>query len=104
MVRGRLADHRHDARDHRDAEVLVALRPGLLSPTLAAQMASTFQWQSQGRLLLNVVTGGEDHEQRTYGDYLDKNQRYARCGEFSTSSGSCGREPARSTTRATTSG
>ncbi|AWK74706.1 alkanesulfonate monooxygenase [Rhodococcus oxybenzonivorans] len=61
---------------------LVALRPGLLSPTLAAQMASTFQWQSQGRLLLNVVTGGEDHEQRTYGDYLDKNQRYARCGEF----------------------
>ncbi len=61
---------------------LVALRPGLLSPTLAAQMAATFQWQSQGRLLLNVVTGGEDHEQRTYGDYLDKNQRYARCGEF----------------------
>ncbi|MHA4853622.1 LLM class flavin-dependent oxidoreductase [Rhodococcus sp. MSC1_016] len=61
---------------------LVALRPGLLSPTLAAQMASTFQWQSEGRLLLNVVTGGEDHEQRTYGDYLDKNQRYARCGEF----------------------
>lgn len=61
---------------------LVALRPGLLSPTLAAQMAATFQWQSQGRLLLNVVTGGEDHEQRTYGDYLDKTQRYARCGEF----------------------
>ena len=61
---------------------LVALRPGLLSPTLAAQMAATFQWQSQGRLLLNVVTGGEDHEQRTYGDYLDKNERYARCGEF----------------------
>ncbi|MDN5546291.1 MAG: LLM class flavin-dependent oxidoreductase, partial [Rhodococcus sp. (in: high G+C Gram-positive bacteria)] len=61
---------------------LVALRPGLLSPTLAAQMAATFQWQSGGRLLLNVVTGGEDHEQRTFGDFLDKNQRYARCGEF----------------------
>lgn len=61
---------------------LVALRPGLLSPTLAAQMASTFQWQSGGRLLLNVVTGGEDHEQRIYGDQLNKVQRYERCGEF----------------------
>lgn len=61
---------------------LVALRPGVMSPTLAAQMASTFQWQSQGRLLLNVVTGGESHEQRAYGDFLDKEQRYARCGEF----------------------
>ncbi|WP_127781773.1 LLM class flavin-dependent oxidoreductase [Rhodococcus sp. X156] len=61
---------------------LVALRPGLMSPTLAAQMAATFQWQSQGRLLLNVVTGGESAEQRTYGDFHDKEQRYARCGEF----------------------
>lgn len=61
---------------------LVAVRPGLLSPTLAAQMAATFQWQSGGRLLLNVVTGGEDQEQRRFGDFLDKNERYARCGEF----------------------
>jgi alkanesulfonate monooxygenase len=61
---------------------LVALRPGFLSPTLAAQMASTFQRQTAGRLLLNVVTGGESHEQRAYGDFLDKNARYARTGEF----------------------
>ena len=61
---------------------LVALRPGLMSPTLAAQMAGTFQRQSQGRLLVNVVTGGEPHEQRAYGDFLDKTQRYARTGEF----------------------
>src|SRR6201999_1570527 len=51
---------------------LVAFRPGLSSPTLAAQMAATFQRHSQGRLLLNVVTGGESHEQRAYGDFLDK--------------------------------
>ena len=38
---------------------LVAFRPGLISPTLAAQMAATFQRYSAGRLLLNVVTGGE---------------------------------------------
>ncbi|MFF3484381.1 LLM class flavin-dependent oxidoreductase [Streptomyces sp. NPDC002701] len=61
---------------------LVAFRPGFVSPTLAAQMASTFQRQTGGRLLLNVVTGGESHEQRAYGDFLDKDARYARTDEF----------------------
>ena len=61
---------------------LVAFRPGLTSPTLAAQMAATFQNLTEGRLLLNVVTGGESHEQRAYGDFLDKDGRYERCGEF----------------------
>ena len=61
---------------------LVAFRPGLVSPMLSAQMAATFQRHSQGRLLLNVVTGGESAEQRAYGDFLDKPQRYARCAEF----------------------
>ena len=61
---------------------LVAFRPGLISPTLAAQMAATFQRHSRGRLLLNVVTGGEDHEQRAYGDFLDKAARYQRTDEF----------------------
>jgi alkanesulfonate monooxygenase len=61
---------------------LVAFRPGLISPTLSAQMAATFQRHSRGRLLLNVVTGGEAAEQQAYGDFLDKAQRYARCAEF----------------------
>jgi len=61
---------------------LVAFRPGLISPFLAAQMAGTFQNLSGGRLLLNVVTGGESHEQRMFGDFLDKDERYARCGEY----------------------
>jgi len=61
---------------------LVAFRPGFLSPTLAAQMASTYQRQSGGRLLLNIVTGGESREQRAYGDHLDKDARYARTDEF----------------------
>jgi alkanesulfonate monooxygenase len=63
---------------------LVAFRPGFLSPTLGAQMAATFQRHSNGRLLLNVVTGGESHEQRAYGDFLDKDARYERCDEFLT--------------------
>ncbi|MGW5310311.1 LLM class flavin-dependent oxidoreductase [Nocardia thailandica] len=63
-------------------EFLVALRPGLVGPTLTAQMAATYQRHSRGRLLLNVVTGGEPREQQAYGDFLDKEQRYARTGEF----------------------
>jgi len=61
---------------------LVAFRPGLVSPTLAAQMAATYQRISGGRLLLNVVTGGESTEQRRFGDWLDHDQRYARTAEF----------------------
>jgi alkanesulfonate monooxygenase len=61
---------------------LVAFRPGLQSVTLAAQMAATYQRVSGGRLLLNVVTGGDDIEQRRFGDHLDKQARYARAGEY----------------------
>jgi alkanesulfonate monooxygenase len=63
---------------------LVAFRPGLTSPYVAAQMAGTFQNLSGGRLALNVVTGGESHEQRMFGDFLDKDGRYERCEEFLT--------------------
>ncbi|MEE2038012.1 LLM class flavin-dependent oxidoreductase [Nocardiopsis sp. CT-R113] len=66
----------------RRLKFLVAFRPGLLSPTLAAQMAGTYQRLSNGRLLLNVVTGGESAEQRQHGDFLDKDARYARTDEF----------------------
>ncbi|MBO0843195.1 MAG: LLM class flavin-dependent oxidoreductase [Nocardioides sp.] len=61
---------------------LVAFRPGLIAPFLAAQMAGTFQNLSGQRLLLNVVTGGESAEQKMFGDFLDKDERYERCGEF----------------------
>src|SRR3954452_14313505 len=44
-------------------EFLVAFRPGLLSPTLAAQMAATYQRISGGRLMLNIVTGGDADDQ-----------------------------------------
>ena len=61
---------------------LVAFRPGLVSPTLAAQMASTFQRLSGGRVALNVVTGGEPAEQQRFGDHLSHDHRYARTDEF----------------------
>lgn len=61
---------------------LVALRPGLISPTLLAQMASTFQRLSGNRLLLNVVVGGDPSEQLRFGDRVGKDDRYARAAEF----------------------
>ena len=60
----------------------MAYRPGLVPPTLAAQQAATFQRFSDGRLLLNVVSGGDDSEQRRFGDWLDHDERYSRTGEF----------------------
>jgi alkanesulfonate monooxygenase len=66
----------------RDFKYLVAFRPGLQSPTLAAQAAATYQRVSGDRLLLNVVVGGDAIEQRRYGDTIGKDSRYARADEF----------------------
>ena len=63
---------------------LVAFRPDSVAPYVAAQMATTYANLTGGRLMLNVVTGGEDHDQRMYGDFLTKDERYARCDEFLT--------------------
>jgi alkanesulfonate monooxygenase len=61
---------------------LVAFRPGLVPPTLAAQQAATLQRFSGGRVLLNIVSGGDDTEQRRFGDWLTHDERYERTGEF----------------------
>jgi alkanesulfonate monooxygenase len=66
----------------RTFKYLVAFRPGLVSPTLTAHMAATYQRVSGGRLLLNVVTGGDDIEQQRFGDHLSKAERYVRAAEY----------------------
>ncbi|WP_147944008.1 LLM class flavin-dependent oxidoreductase [Microbispora sp. CSR-4] len=63
-------------------KTLVAFRTGYTLPTLLAQQAQAFQQVSGGRLLVNVVTGGDPVEQRAYGDFLDHDARYARTDEF----------------------
>jgi alkanesulfonate monooxygenase len=63
-------------------KLLVAFRPGFISPTLAAHQAATFQRVSGGRLLLNIVTGGDPVEQARFGDYLSHDERYRRAAEF----------------------
>jgi alkanesulfonate monooxygenase len=69
-------------RETTTLKYLVAFRPGVVSPTLAAQMSGTYQRISGGRLLLNVVTGGDAVEQRRFGDWHDHDARYARTDEF----------------------
>ncbi|KZZ84638.1 FMNH2-dependent alkanesulfonate monooxygenase [Bacillus sp. SJS] len=61
---------------------LIALRPGLMSPTLSARMSATFDHFSDGRLLLNVVTGGDPAEQAGFGSYHSHDERYEVTDEY----------------------
>ncbi|GCD81611.1 hypothetical protein PTHTG4_06730 [Parageobacillus thermoglucosidasius] len=63
---------------------LVAVRPGLMSPTLAARMASTLDRISEGRLLINVVAGGDPVELAGDGLFLSHDERYEATDEFLT--------------------
>ncbi|MEV0289151.1 LLM class flavin-dependent oxidoreductase [Kribbella sp. NPDC050820] len=69
------------SQETRRLRLMVAFRTGLMSPTLLAQMAATLQRMSNGRLLLNVVAGGDLEEQRRYGDHLEHDERYDRADE-----------------------
>ncbi|WYP26940.1 FMNH2-dependent alkanesulfonate monooxygenase [Alkalihalobacillus sp. FSL W8-0930] len=61
---------------------LIAVRPSIMSPTVAARMASAFQRLSNGRLLLNVVTGGDSKQLAGDGVYLSKDERYEATDEY----------------------
>lgn len=61
---------------------LVAFRPGLELPAYAAQKVASLQAFTGNRLLLNVVTGGDQDQQEAYGDFLEHDDRYARTDEF----------------------
>jgi alkanesulfonate monooxygenase len=61
---------------------LVAIRPGISSPGLSARMAATFDRLSGGRLLINVVTGGDPGELAGDGLFADHEERYEITAEF----------------------
>ncbi len=63
---------------------LVAIRPGIVSPGVAARMAATFDRMSNGRLLVNVVTGGDPVELAGDGLHLSHDDRYDLTDEFLT--------------------
>lgn len=66
----------------RDLKFLVAVRPGLLSPAVAARMTATLDRISDGRVLINVVTGGDPVENKGDGVFLSHDERYAVTREF----------------------
>ena len=51
-------------------------------PTFAAKTFATLDQISDGRLTVHFITGGNDHEQQREGDYLTKDERYARTREY----------------------
>ncbi|MDX7952853.1 FMNH2-dependent alkanesulfonate monooxygenase [Lichenihabitans sp. Uapishka_5] len=61
---------------------LVAVRPGLQEPAVAARMTATLDRISEGRLLVNVVTGGDPQEAKGDGIFMDHGARYAVTDEF----------------------
>src|SRR3984885_3275357 len=63
---------------------LIAVRPGLMTPTMAARMVATFDQYSGGRLLINVVTGGDPVELAGDGLHLKHDERYDLTDEFLT--------------------
>jgi len=65
---------------------LVAMRPGLISPITAARMATSLDYISNGRVAINVVTGGTPPDLVAMGDPLafSHDERYERTLEFMT--------------------
>lgn len=63
-------------------KTVVAVRPNTSFPTVAAQGLATLDQLGQGRTIVHIISGGADTEQRRQGDYLDKEERYARSTEF----------------------
>ncbi|MGY3456325.1 alkanesulfonate monooxygenase [Bradyrhizobium sp. LM3.4] len=61
---------------------LVAVRPGLQSPSVAARMTATLDRITNGRLLVNVVTGGDPVENKGDGIFLGHDERYDVTREF----------------------
>ncbi|MDR7295505.1 alkanesulfonate monooxygenase [Pelomonas aquatica] len=66
----------------RRLKFLVALRPGLVAPSQSARMAATLDRLSGGRLLVNLVTGGDAEELAGDGQFLDHSARYEQSAEF----------------------
>src|ERR1700712_2569805 len=61
---------------------IVALRPNTIYPTVAAKALATLDQFSLGRAVVHFISGGSDTEQAREGDFLTKEQRYARTAEY----------------------
>ena len=71
------------AADHTERiKFLIAHRPGSVAPALAARQVATFDQLTQGRMSLHIIAGTSDEDQASEGDFLPKNDRYRRAGEY----------------------
>lgn len=61
---------------------LLAHRPGFVAPTVAARKFATLDQITDGRAAVHVISGGDDVDQQRDGDWLDKDERYARTDEY----------------------
>ena len=61
---------------------LLAHRPGFVAPTLAARKFATLDHVTHGRAAIHVISGGDDADQQRDGDWLPKDERYARTDEY----------------------
>jgi len=62
--------------------LLLAHRPGFVSPTLAARKLATLDQLSGGRLAVHIIAGGSDADQAKDGDFVDHAGRYRRVSEY----------------------
>lgn len=72
----------HAASHTERLRFLLAHRPGFAAPTQAARRVATLDTLIGGRLLLHIITGGVDADQRRDGDFLHHDERYARTAEY----------------------
>jgi len=72
----------HAAAHTEHVGFLVAHRPGFQAPTTAARAFATLDQLSGGRAAIHVISGGDDVDQARDGDWLGKDDRYARTDEY----------------------
>ncbi|MCR6502359.1 LLM class flavin-dependent oxidoreductase [Shinella sp. CPCC 101442] len=66
----------------RTLKIIIALRPNTVYPTVAAKSLATLDQLSGGRVVVHLIAGGSDAEQAAEGDFLSKDDRYARLEEY----------------------
>jgi alkanesulfonate monooxygenase len=62
--------------------LMIAHRPGFTAPTVAARQLATLDHLTNGRAGVHIITGGSDQELEQDGDFLTKDERYARTSEY----------------------
>ena len=65
-----------------DVGFIIAYRSGLIAPVSFVQQVNTLSHLLGGRVSLNVVAGHSPAEQKSYGDFLGHDDRFARTDEF----------------------